>query len=92
MPGHYYWIWGAYQGKKVALGPYNFEHEAQEDGHKKIPGFFEVVELPTRDVGMATRMLKARELQGGAELGAVLRPVSHIPPKGHSVEIEEDLH
>ena len=84
MPQEYWWIWGVYQGRYVALGPYSFEDEARKEGHRRIPGWFDVVELPTRDVAMATRMLKARQLQSGSDLGDVLRPVRHVISDGQS--------
>lgn len=68
----------------MALGPYTTEDEARQEGHRLIPGWFDAVELPTSNTATATRMLKARDLQGGGDLGRALRPVRHVIPDDQS--------
>lgn len=73
----FFWIWANYQGRKVVLGPYNDKDEAQEKGSKLINGYFDVVELHTRDLSKATQILKARSLGESHDLGFALRKVRH---------------
>jgi hypothetical protein len=64
--GIYYWVWamepmGGKQ-KRVLLGPFMSEDEAYTRAYSKLSGNFEVVSLATRDVTLASRILRARVL------------------------------
>ena len=73
----YWWVWGESQGRRVALGPYNDEDEAREKGKILIGGYFDAVELPTRDITKATQMLKARLLGETHNIPYSLERVRH---------------
>ena len=73
----YWWVWGESQGRRVALGPYNDEDEAREKGKILIGGYFDAVELPTRDIAKATQMLKARLLGETHNMPYSLEKVKH---------------
>lgn len=73
----YYYIFATSQGKRVFLGPYNTEEEANRIGFEKLDGNFECIPLPTRDRSRATGMLKARLLDKSGDLENSLERVKH---------------
>ena len=57
----WWWIYAVKNGKPYILGPYSDEPTA----HKKAEKFgapYKLYELPTRDDGQATKMIKASRL------------------------------
>lgn len=73
----YYYIFAVSQGKRVFLGPYDTEEEANRIGFGKLEGNFECIPLPTRDRSRATGMLKARLLDKSGNLENSLERVKH---------------
>lgn len=64
--------------KSVLLGPYPSEDVASTTGMDRLGNImFEVIELPTRDRGKATQLLRARKLNSGSGLDNALRRVGH---------------
>ena len=64
-------------GRPVVLGPYNDENEANRVGFEKLGGNFEVIPLRTRDVGLATRILKHRRFMQTEQLSEALKRARH---------------
>lgn len=54
----YYYIWAIVNGKLYVDGAYNNEQDALKFGANKIKVYFEVVSLPTRDLSVATKLIK----------------------------------
>jgi len=75
----YYWIMATHQptGRAVILGPYATEDQASQVGFEKIDGPFEVLPLPTRDTGRATKMLKYKRFDRSARLEEALKRAKH---------------
>lgn len=59
----WWWMLGIHQGRRILLGPFATEEEANSVGYSKIQGNFDVYRLPTRDESSATRMLKGKLVQ-----------------------------
>jgi len=80
----YYWLLAQdpKSGKSVILGPYVTEDDANRIGFVKLAGSFEVIPLPTRDPGKATKMLKYRRFHQTAKLEEALKRAKHQPTKG----------
>lgn len=65
-------------GRMVLLGPYNDDHEASGVAMEKINTDYEIVQMPTRDRGKATQMLRHKILRGnGGNLEDSLRRMRH---------------
>ena len=76
----YYWILARDNstGRPIILGAYNTEEEANQIGFQKIhSGNFEVIPLPTRDVGRANHMLKYRNFHKLERLEEVVKRAKH---------------
>ena len=75
----YYWILAVepITGRPVVLGPYSTESEANDVGFNKCGGTFEVLPLKTRDVGLATKILKHRRFEQSEQLAEVLKRAKH---------------
>ena len=75
----YFWLLAreAATGKIIILGPYAQEDEANRVGFEKLAGNFEVVPLPTRDSGKATKMLKYRRFHQTARLEEAIKRARH---------------
>ena len=65
-------------GRQVLLGPYNDAREAEEIALEKCTTDYTIASLPTRDLAMATRMIKHNILRGnGGNLDTALRRMKH---------------
>jgi len=64
-------------GRPVVLGPYNSDDEANQIGFGKLGGQFEVIALKTRDVGLATKILKHRRFMETEKLDEALKRARH---------------
>ena len=73
----YYYILAINMGKRVLLGPYLTEEEANSVGYQKLDISFEVIPLNTKSRSKATQMLKARVLDETANLEESLGRVKH---------------
>ena len=75
----YYWILAVEptSGRPVVLGPYGTESEANDMAFSKLGASFEVVPLQTRDVGLATKILKHRRFEQSEQLAEVLKRARH---------------
>lgn len=56
----YWWVLGLYEGRRVILGPYNEEAMAEQDAYSKLPGYYEVIPLNTKNVDAARKILRYR--------------------------------
>lgn len=76
---NYYWILTVdrVSSRPVILGPYSTEEEANQIGFGKLGGSFEVVPLRTRDVGLATKVLKHRRFMTTDQLSEALKRARH---------------
>jgi hypothetical protein len=86
----YYWILAVDKtsGKAVILGAFDSEDKANRVGFEKIDGAFEVVSLPTRDSGKATKILKYRRFSQTARLEEAVKRAKH---QGNKEEVHERL-
>lgn len=77
--GLYYWIRtiDKMSGRLVVLGPYHSEDEANQIGFGKLSGDFEAVPLKTRDVNLATKVLKHKRFMQTEQLGEALKRARH---------------
>ncbi len=79
--GHniYYWILTVDKatGRPVVLGPYGTESEANDIGFSKLGVVFEVVPLRTRDVTLATKVLKHKRFMETEQLDEALKRAKH---------------
>ena len=75
----YYWILAVEptSGRPIVLGWYSSEAEANDIGFNKCGGSFEVIPLQTRDVGLATKILKHRRFEQSEQLAEVLKRARH---------------
>lgn len=73
----YYWILATKDGRTVVLGAYDTEEDANRIGFEKLEGGFEVVELPTRDIAKATKMLKYRKFDQTSKLEEAIKRAKH---------------
>lgn len=73
----YHYVVATYRGRRVLLGPYATEDEANEIGFEKLDVPFQVHTLPTKDRARATSILKAEVLSETASLGESLRRIRH---------------
>jgi len=65
-------------GRMVLLGPYNDDREAGSIAMEKINTDYEIVQMPTRDRGKATQMLRHKMLRGdNGNLADSLRRMKH---------------
>lgn len=65
----YYWIVANLNGKMVIIGPKDSEVEANTFAYEKLDNVeFDIVGLPTRDRGAATREIKKRRKESRGEL------------------------
>ena len=75
----YYWILAVESttGRPVILGPYGSESDAADEAFGKLGSAFEVIPLRTRDVGLATKILKHRRFVQSEQLSEVLKRARH---------------
>lgn len=73
----YYWIVGNYNDRLIIIGAYGTTDEAYRMGYEKLDCPFDVVELPTKDKGKATGILKARRLEQTSNLDLALKRAKH---------------
>ena len=73
----YFYIWASDQGRNVLLGPYDTREEANRAAWQQLNCYFEIVELPTRDRGRATQIMKAQKLERTQDLSQSLDRVNH---------------
>lgn len=59
----YYYIWAIVNGRIYVDGSYSNEQDALKFGANKIKQYFEIVGLPTRDLSVATKMIKEQYTQ-----------------------------
>ena len=70
----YYYVTAWVGGRKVVLGPFSTEEDANQEGYLKIDGDYEVMPLPTKDLGRAVRMLR---MQNGEDITDSFRRTRH---------------
>ena len=74
----YYWNLGLAAGKVVLIGPFDTEAEAAESGFLAFDGGnFTTHELPTKDRGRATQMIKYKRIESGMSAGEAMENISH---------------
>ena len=75
----YYWVLAVepMSGRPVVLGPYPSEGEANDMGFSKLGTNFEVIPLSTRDVGLATKILKHRRFIETEKLNEAMKRARH---------------
>ena len=76
-----WWDWGDnLKGKRVALGPWNSQHEADARGISGYPGDFKTYYLDTVNMARAKQILKAKDLEDGRTIDeAMNRASSELP-------------
>ena len=74
----YFYIWAEEEGRNVLLGPYDSREEANRAAWQQLNCHFEIVELPSRDRGRATQIMKAKKLEKTQNLSQSLERVQHI--------------
>lgn len=77
MNREYYWITAHYQGKDILIYGGESYDEAERKAFQQLPCTFEVVMLPTTDIGRASRMIKSRKLEETQDIGESLRNLRH---------------
>ena len=55
-------------GKRVICGPFSDETEAREKSVDQIPQISDVIELPTKSLDSAKKMIKFRQAQSSHDL------------------------
>ncbi len=73
----HFWITANHEGQTVLIYGGLTEKEATDKGYAELDCFFEVKQLPTRDVAAASRMLKGETLHNTQDLGASLKRLKH---------------
>ena len=71
----YYYVTAWVEGRKVVLGPFSTEDDANQEGYLKVDGDYEVTPLPTRDLGRAVRMLR---MQNGEDINQSFQRTRHV--------------
>ncbi len=76
-----WWCWGDnLKNKRVALGPWDSETEAQSRGLQGYPGEFKAYYLDTIHMPTAKQKLKAKDLEDGRSIDEVMnRASSELP-------------
>lgn len=80
MPSEtHYWIYvDSYEGKPfLAYGSSNSYAEAERKGYELLPCMFEIIELPTREITKASRMIRYRRLEETRDLTDSFRNIRH---------------
>ena len=73
----YWYVRANCDGRPVILGPYTSNEEASQAGYSQLDGDFDTVELPTRDLGKAVRMLRVNSLNEGNSLQQAMMRTKH---------------
>lgn len=73
----YYWIVALVGERTVLIGPYDSRQEANDVGYGKVGGYFDVVELMTRDRSRASQMVKEMKLEKTGDIDKALERVKH---------------
>lgn len=77
MNREYYWITAHYDGKDILIYGGESYQEAERKGFQELPCTFEVVMLPTSDIGRASRMIKGRKLEMTQDLSGSMKNLRH---------------
>jgi hypothetical protein len=77
--GIYWWVTAVREdGRPVLLGAYNSEEEAETIGYNRLQDYdYKVIQLPTRDRGTASSMIKGKRFHDGASLNNSLKRTVH---------------
>jgi hypothetical protein len=73
----YFWIWAEGEDRRIVWGAYQTYKEAERVAASKLNCPYEIVELPTRDEGAASRMLRARLLNESGDTEGSFKRFSH---------------
>ena len=73
----YFYVKGVLDGKYILVGAYASYGEASSIGYQRLSEQFDVIELPTKNIAEASRMLKARNLQEGLSSDVVVGKFRH---------------
>jgi len=65
------------KSRVLLLGPYQSEDKAFEVATNKINAAFQVVELPTKDRGAATQMIRHKVLNESSDIGLSIKRMRH---------------
>ena len=65
------------KARVLLLGPYPTEDKAFEVATNKINAAFQVVELPTKDRGAATQMIRHKVLNESSDIGMSIKRMRH---------------
>lgn len=82
MSREFFYILAQDAGRTVLIGPFDTPEEARGIAWKTLDGYFQVIELPTRDRARATQIIKARKLVKTEDLSESIEPVKHVIEKG----------
>ena len=73
----YYYIWAIINGKLFIDGAYATPDEAYATGYEKVKHYFEVEQLPTKNIDSATRMIKHKRLEATSDLEESMQRAKH---------------
>ena len=73
----YYYIWAIVNGRLYVDGAYENKNDALRFGANKIKVYFEIAELPTRDLSVATQAIKHKYLEATGDIYQATRRARH---------------
>ena len=73
----YYYIWAIVNGRLYVDGAYDSYNDALRFGVNKIKVYFEIEELPTRDLSVATQAIKHKYLEATGDIHQATRRARH---------------
>ena len=73
----HYWITATYQGKDILIYGGASYYEAEQKGNQELPCMFDIIALPTSDIGRASRMVKGQKLEQTRNIDESLKNLRH---------------
>jgi hypothetical protein len=73
----YYYIWAIVNGRLYVDGAYSNYNDALKFGANKIKVYFEVTELPTKDLSVATQAIKHKYLEKTGDIEQATKRAKH---------------